>query len=177
MGRPGRVGRHLQPGLLLLIRKDWGRWAASGLTALLGLILFHFLQFSDEANNSLCFSRRFLHFSCPGCGLTRAFGALADFRFNAAFVYHPLAPVFLAEGILLWIGWGLVIARILPCSVQPLGQPLVVCSAVSAARGLRRAASDGHTAESSLYRAAERSVFCGAEPGRRGYEQSRFVGW
>ncbi len=90
------------------------KWAASGLTALFGLVVFHFLEFSQEANNSLCFSRRFLHFSCPGCGLTRAFGALAHFELKAAFVYHPLGPVFLGEGILLWIGWGLVLARVIP---------------------------------------------------------------
>ncbi len=90
------------------------RWAASGLAALLGLVLLHFLQFSDEAGNSLCFSRRFLHFSCPGCGLTRAFGALADFRLKAAFVYHPLGPVFFFEAILIWVGWGLVAARLVP---------------------------------------------------------------
>jgi hypothetical protein len=97
-----------------LIRKDWLRWAASGLVALLGLLLFHFLDFADTANNSLCFSRRFLHLSCPGCGLTRSFGALADFRLKAAFIYHPLGPVFLLEGILIWIGWGLVLARLVP---------------------------------------------------------------
>ncbi len=90
------------------------KWAATGLAALLGLVLFHFLEFADNANNSLCFSRRFLHFSCPGCGLTRAFGAIADFRPKAALVYHPLAPVFVLEAILIWIGWGLVLARLVP---------------------------------------------------------------
>jgi len=90
------------------------KWAASGLAALLGLFLFHFLEFSNEASNSLCFSRRFLHFSCPGCGLTRSFGALADFDFTAAVVYHPLGPVFLLEAILIWIGWGLILARLIP---------------------------------------------------------------
>jgi len=84
------------------------------LAAFLGLVLLHFLQFSGEASSSLCFSRRFLHFSCPGCGLTRSFGALADFRVNAAFVYHPLGPVFLFEGAIIWMGWGLVLARLVP---------------------------------------------------------------
>jgi len=88
-------------------------WAVTGLTALLGLVVLHFLEFSGEASNSLCFSRRFLHFSCPGCGLTRAFGALADFRFEAAFVHHPLGPVFLLEGVLIWLGWGLVLAGLI----------------------------------------------------------------
>ncbi|MFB3903177.1 MAG: DUF2752 domain-containing protein [Acidobacteriota bacterium] len=89
-------------------------WAASGLAALFGLVLFHYLDFAAEANGSLCFSRRFLHLSCPGCGLTRAFGALADFRLKAAFDYHPLGPVFLFEAIVLWIGWGLMLGRLVP---------------------------------------------------------------
>jgi len=114
VGRPGRAWRNLQPGFLVLIGRDWVRWAATGLTALLGLVLFHFLQFSNEANNSLCFSRRFLHFSCPGCGLTRSFGALADLELQAAFAYHPLGPVFLFEAILIWLGWGLMLARFVP---------------------------------------------------------------
>ncbi len=114
MGRPGRGWRDLQPRFFFLTRKDWLKWAASGLAALLGLVLFHFLEFADRADNSLCFTRRFLHLSCPGCGLTRSFGALADFKLKAAFVYHPLGPVFLCEAILIWIGWGLVVARVVP---------------------------------------------------------------
>jgi len=88
-------------------------WAAVGLAALLAFAGLHFLQFSNEANNSLCFSRRFLNFSCPGCGLTRAFGALADFDLRAAFIYHPLAPIFFLEGVLIWLGWGLVLGGVL----------------------------------------------------------------
>ena len=84
------------------------------MAALLGLILFHYLSFADSANNSLCFSRRFLHVSCPGCGLTRSFGAFADFELRAAFVYHPLGPVFLLEAVFIWIGWGLMLARVVP---------------------------------------------------------------
>lgn len=31
--------------------------------------------------------------SCPGCGMTRAFGALLKLDFEMAFYYHPLWPL------------------------------------------------------------------------------------
>jgi len=46
--------------------------------------------------------------------LTRSFGALADWELQAAFAYHPLGPVFLFEAILIWLGWGLMLARFVP---------------------------------------------------------------
>lgn len=46
--------------------------------------------------------------ACPGCGLTRAGGALLRGDFSGAFAYHPLVFV-----VALWIAvaWGLAVAR------------------------------------------------------------------
>ncbi len=39
---------------------------------------------------------------CPGCGMTRAFLALGEFNFSAAFNFNVLSPIFF-YGIILWI--------------------------------------------------------------------------
>jgi hypothetical protein len=84
------------------------RWAATGLAALVNLLFLHFVTLPTTGESSVCFTRRFLHFSCPGCGLTRAFGAMAHGDFALALRFHPLAPLFLLEGFAAWIVWGLV---------------------------------------------------------------------
>jgi hypothetical protein len=40
-----------------------------------------------------CFSRRFLGISCPGCGLTRSFVAIAHGHVGDAFNYNLMGPV------------------------------------------------------------------------------------
>jgi hypothetical protein len=40
-----------------------------------------------------CFSRRFLGISCPGCGLTRSFVALAHGHIQNAFHFNPMGPI------------------------------------------------------------------------------------
>jgi len=85
-----------------------GSWAAAGAAALAVLFLLHFFPLPATGESSICFTRRFLHFSCPGCGLTRAFGALARGEFAQAWRFHPLAYVFLTEALAAWVVWGLV---------------------------------------------------------------------
>ena len=83
-------------------------WAAAGAAALVLFSLLHFFPLPATGESSVCFTRRFLHFSCPGCGLTRAFGALARGELGQAWRFHPLAFVFLLEAIAAWVVWGLV---------------------------------------------------------------------
>ena len=102
-------------------------WAAAGGAALAIFALLHFLPLPATGESSVCFTRRFLHFSCPGCGLTRAFGALAREDFAAAWRFHPLAFVFLLEAIAAWVVWGLVaLRRLRPPSATLVNWALVV---------------------------------------------------
>ena len=48
----------------------------------------------------LCPFRRITGVWCPGCGMTRAFGWLAHGDLHQALRYHPLAPIFLVEGVI-----------------------------------------------------------------------------
>jgi hypothetical protein len=87
-----------------------GVWAAAGAAALVVLLYLHFVPLRADGDASLCASRRVFNFSCPGCGLTRAIGALAQADLRRAWNFHPLGGFFLLEAALIWIGWGLVLA-------------------------------------------------------------------
>jgi hypothetical protein len=43
-----------------------------------------------------CMSRRLLGVSCPGCGLTRSFVALAHGQVRESFAFNPMGPVLFA---------------------------------------------------------------------------------
>ena len=51
----------------------------------------------------LCPTKRLFGVPCPGCGLTRASGALAHFDLAAMWAYHPLAPL-----VVPLVGWALL---------------------------------------------------------------------
>ena len=48
----------------------------------------------------LCPLRRITGVWCPGCGMTRSFGWLAHGDLHQSLRYHPLAPLFLIEGVI-----------------------------------------------------------------------------
>ena len=48
----------------------------------------------------LCPFRRVTGVWCPGCGMTRAFGWLAHGDVHQSLRYHPLAPLFVVEGVI-----------------------------------------------------------------------------
>ena len=79
-------------------------WSATGLTALLAAVV---LAHADvEGGVSICMLRRVFGLPCPGCGMTRAFAALARGDLRAAFAFHPWAPVVAAELAAAWLLWG-----------------------------------------------------------------------
>ncbi len=94
--------------------RGWVKWAALGLGAALGLAILAWLPVDANPRFSICFSRQFLHLSCPGCGMTRAFAFLARGDFPASLSFHPLALLLALEAILVWSSWPLVLLRILP---------------------------------------------------------------
>ncbi|HEV7504248.1 MAG TPA: DUF2752 domain-containing protein [Thermoanaerobaculia bacterium] len=85
-------------------------WAAAGLFGIVGLALLHAWTPAGDAASSICLLRRVFHLPCPGCGMTRAFAALAKGDWRAAVSLHPLAPVVAAELVLGWAAWGLALA-------------------------------------------------------------------
>ena len=86
-------------------------WVLSGLAGLAGLAVLHLWTPSGDAATAVCLLRRFFHLPCPGCGMTRAFAALAKGDWAAAITLHPLAPILACELVAGWIAWGMAIAR------------------------------------------------------------------
>ncbi|MEO8503317.1 MAG: DUF2752 domain-containing protein [Acidobacteriota bacterium] len=82
-------------------------WASAGLTALLAALALRIYPLAEDGKSSLCFVRRFVGLPCPGCGMTRAFAALAHGDLAAAWHWHPLSPAVAAELFLGWLVWGL----------------------------------------------------------------------
>ncbi|MDA2925252.1 DUF2752 domain-containing protein, partial [Acidobacteria bacterium AH-259-L09] len=84
-------------------------WLVTGLAVLALWSLLSVWVPPENPQFAICFSRRVLHFPCPGCGLTRAFAHLAKGEWLAAFRLHPLAPFLAPEGAFLWAAWGLML--------------------------------------------------------------------
>jgi Protein of unknown function (DUF2752) len=104
-------------------------WALAGLAGLAGLAVLYAWEPSSDPRSSVCVSRRFLHFPCPGCGMTRAFAHLAKGEWRAAFTDHPLAPLLAAELVLGWTAWGVLLARGLPSARPRWLDPLLLTHA------------------------------------------------
>jgi uncharacterized protein DUF2752 len=84
-------------------------WVLAGLAGLAGLAVFHVWTPSGDPASAICLMRRLFHLPCPGCGMTRAFGALAKGDWSAAVVLHPLAPVLVFELVAGWVIWGMAL--------------------------------------------------------------------
>lgn len=59
-------------------------------------ILYFFMDFRWD-----CVFKKYLHFACPGCGLTRSFLAILDFNFIQAVKYNILGIPLFIIGILI----------------------------------------------------------------------------
>jgi len=82
-------------------------WFLAGLAGLAGLAVFHVWTPSGDPASAICLMRRLFHLPCPGCGMTRAFAALAKGDWAAAVALHPLAPVLVFELVAGWVIWGM----------------------------------------------------------------------
>ena len=118
-----------------------------------GALSFHFPVLEVEIIlPDTCFSRTVLGVSCPGCGLTRSFVAMARGDFEGSFRWNPMGPVLffvclfqvpyrIIEYVGLWQErntW-LRIKRLLGTSVWIVLAGLIVCwlvRAVSLGRAL-----------------------------------------
>jgi hypothetical protein len=90
-------------------------WVAAVFAALAGLFLLRAWVPAESAQASICLFRRATGIPCPGCGMTRAFGHLAQGEWMAAAADHPLALVLALELGLAWIAWGCALAGWIPC--------------------------------------------------------------
>lgn len=113
-------------------RRSVRTWALAGLAGLAAVALLHVWVPDPDPARAFCFSRRFLHIPCPGCGLTRAFAHLAKGEWSAALVAHPLAPLFAVEALAGWLLWGIGLRRPLPrldwVAPVTLGHLAVLCA-------------------------------------------------
>jgi len=61
---------------------------------------------------TICLVRNWTGIPCPGCGVTRSIEALLRGAYAEAFTLHPLAPFAVLEAVVIWIAWGISLARV-----------------------------------------------------------------
>jgi hypothetical protein len=101
---------------------------AAGLAGLAGLAVLHVWTPSGDPAQAICLLRRLFHLPCPGCGMTRAFAALAKGDWSAAVALHPLAPFLAAELILGWVAWGIALAARRPLRLPARADTLLLAN-------------------------------------------------
>lgn len=91
-------------------------WALAGLGGLAGGLLFAVWTPEGGPENSICLFRRSTGIPCPGCGLTRAFAALAKGEWAAALDLHAFSYLVAAQLAVAWlvVGWWLFLRRRVP---------------------------------------------------------------
>lgn len=77
------------------------------MVAPLGILALRQWTPSGGAEGTLCLFRRTVGLPCPGCGMTRAFAALARGEWWDALQLHPFAYLLAAQLAALWLvaGW------------------------------------------------------------------------
>jgi Protein of unknown function (DUF2752) len=71
-----------------------------GLTAMfVAALLWHP---PDEGGTIFCPFRALTHYPCPGCGMTRAFCALAHFEFRRAVKFNAFSPLLFLAALVAW---------------------------------------------------------------------------
>lgn len=66
---------------------------------------------ADEPALVLCPFRALTHYPCPGCGMTRAFCALAHFEFWRAIKFNALSPLLFLSAIFAWASAAAILFR------------------------------------------------------------------
>src|ERR1044072_4837780 len=81
-----------------------GRWRAwVGLLGLSAMFLTSALWLPSDNGIILCPFRAMTGYPCPGCGMTRAFSAIAHGEPVRAVLYNPLSPVLFLAAAMLWV--------------------------------------------------------------------------
>jgi hypothetical protein len=66
----------------------------------------------DEGGIVLCPFRALTHYPCPGCGMTRAFCALAHFEFWRAIKFNALSPLLFLVALVAWASAAATVFRL-----------------------------------------------------------------
>jgi hypothetical protein len=95
------------------------RALAWGLTGVAALAAGVALARADvDGGVTICMLRRLFDLPCPGCGMTRAFAALARGDLATALAFHPWAPAVAAQAGAAWLAWGASLAGAAPAAVR-----------------------------------------------------------
>lgn len=81
-------------------------WVLASVVGFAGLAALYAAPLPHSPEFSICLFRRITGISCPGCGMTRAFAAMAQGEWRSAVAFHPLAPIVALEFLALWFAWG-----------------------------------------------------------------------
>ena len=102
-------------------------WLAAGAVAAAVWLAIGWVPRPEGRAYTLCTLRRVTGIPCPGCGMTRALGALARGEVAQAVHMHPLAIPFVLELVALWLAAGWLLWRGRPLSVpsRPLQAALL----------------------------------------------------
>ncbi len=89
-------------------------WVLVGLAGLAAFVVLAAWHPTGGAESSICLFRRATGVPCPGCGLTRAFAALAKGHFGQAFSFHPFVFPIALEALAAYLVWGWLAFRARP---------------------------------------------------------------
>jgi hypothetical protein len=100
------------PALSFAPRRALAVWGLVGACSAGALLLLWLLP-AAGLGLPMCLLRAATGVPCPGCGLTRAFTALAHGDVASAWTYHPFAVLLSAQGALAWVlsAWPLLRGR------------------------------------------------------------------
>lgn len=94
-------GRHLNRGDWgLVVRCGWFWWLSAPATVIATALVLEFrapdeivIPFLEIALPTTCWTRRWLGWNCPGCGLTRSFVQAAHGDVSGAMAVHPMGTI------------------------------------------------------------------------------------
>jgi hypothetical protein len=124
-------------------RRALALWLLAGSLAGGAWLAIGWLPRPEGSAYTICALRRVAGIPCPGCGMTRALGALARGDLTSAVAAHPLAIPLVLELAALWLlaGWLLWRGRPLAVPAGPLQAALIWHGVAFLAVWLGRAAT------------------------------------
>lgn len=100
-------------------RRALAAWLLAGVFAAAAWLALGWLPRPEGSSYTICALRRVAAIPCPGCGMTRALGALARGDVAGAVHLHPLAIPLVLEAAALWLLAGWLLWRGRPLAVPP----------------------------------------------------------